>query len=277
MNACLEELERQGYEIIKLLLKDDGNYDPLDFYHAVDEHTVLVSCMMVNNETGLLLPIEEIGKAVKRKNPKTLFHVDAVQGFMKLPLKLKRAPIDLLSASGHKIYAPKGIGLLYIRKGVRVKPLFYGGGQQNGIRVGTDSVPLISGFYAAAEQISKHQNENVSHYEQLKQHLVNQLQPIKDIAINSKGNSVPYIINFSVDKIRSEIMLHFLEQHGIYVSSGSACSKGAKSHVLEAFGYPNRRIDTAIRVSFSPDITIEDIDYFVDKLQEGIDTLIKMK
>ncbi|WP_195543215.1 cysteine desulfurase family protein [Massiliimalia timonensis] len=275
--ACAGELERQGYEVVKILPREDGNFDPMDFYEAVDDRTVLVSAMYVNNETGLLLPVEEIGKAVKRKNPNVLFHVDAVQGFLKQPLRLKRSPIDLLSASGHKIYAPKGVGLLYLRKGVRVKPLFFGGGQQDGIRVGTEAVPLAAGFYAAAKQVAEHQKQDLAHYEKLKEHLLSRMAQIEDVSINEKGNCVPYIVNLSVKKVRSEVMLHFLEQYGIYVSSGSACSKGAKSHVLSAFGYADDRIDTALRLSFSPQTTKEDLDYFADKLKEGAQTLMKLK
>lgn len=275
--ACMEELEAQGYEVVRIGPKEDGGFDPADFCSAVDENTVLVSCMMVNNETGLLFPVEEIGRAVKRKNPQVLFHVDAVQGFMKLPLSLKRSAIDLLSASGHKIFAPKGIGLLFIRKGVRIKPLFFGGGQQNGIRVGTENVPLASAFYAAAEELAKNRKEHYALYEMLKSRLLERVGEIPEVSVNSKDSCVPYIVNLSVAKIRSEIMLHYLEQFGIYVSSGSACSKGAKSHVLAAFGYPAERIDTALRVSFSPETTIDDIDYFAEKLKEGSTSLMKMK
>lgn len=270
-------LERCGYEIVKIYPNEQGEFSPIDFFHAVDEKTILVSAMMVNNETGLMLPVLEIAKAVKRKNPKTLFHTDAVQGFLKQPLRLKNSEIDLLSASGHKVYAPKGIGLLYIKKGVRITPLFYGGGQQNGIRVGTDSLPLIAGFEAAVKEYLPRQKEYAEHYQKLREHLLNRLSEIPEISINSNEHCVPYIVNISVAKIRSEVMLHFLEQSQIYVSSGSACSKGAKSHVLSALGLENERIDTALRISFSKGTTAEQLDILADRLCLGIASLAKMK
>lgn len=270
-------LERQGYEVVRLQPNADGQYTPMDFYNAVDEQTVLVSAMFVNNEIGCSLPVTDIAKAVKRKNPNALFHTDAVQGFLKLPLKLKNSGIDLLSASGHKIYAPKGIGLLYIRKGVHLTPLLYGGGQQNGVRVGTDNVPLIAALGAAVQMGALNMEKNLAHYRSLKAHLLNLLQDMPEITVNSTEDCVPYIVNLSVAKIRSEVMLHFLEQFGISVSSGSACSKGAKSHVLSAFGLDDRRIDTALRISFSTETTTADLDYFTEKLQQGIDTLAKMR
>lgn len=275
--GCIPELERRGFEVVQVSPREDGRFDPADFHAAVDDRTVLVSCMMVNNETGALLPVEEIGRAVKRRQPDVLLHVDAVQGFAKLPLRLKRSPVDLLSASGHKIGAPKGIGLLFLRKGVRVKPLLYGGGQQNGIRPGTDSVPLACGFAAAAAEASAAREQNLSHYRALREELLAALDGLPDVSLNSMGDCVPYIVNLSVAGIRSEIMLHYLEQSGIYVSSGSACSKGANSHVLKAFGLPPERIDTALRLSFSPENTPEDIRLFARRLRDGMQTLIKQR
>lgn len=270
-------LETQGFEVVRLLPDADGKYSPDAFYQAIDEQTILVSSMFVNNETGLVLPVLEIARAVKRKNPQTLFHTDAVQGFLKLPLKLKNSHIDLLSASGHKIYAPKGVGLLYVKKGVRIQPLFYGGGQQNGIRVGTDSVALIAGLAAAVQENQNRLKEHELHYRSLKAHLLSLAEEIPEIAINSPSDAAPFVVNLSVEKIRSEIMLHYLEQSGIFVSSGSACSKGAHSHVLEAFGLNRSRIDTALRISFSPETTMEDLDFLVFKLKEGIASLAKTK
>jgi cysteine desulfurase len=275
--ACFDHLKTMGYETVLIEPNADGVFDPMDFYRAVDDQTILVSTMFVNNEMGMKLPIMEIGKAVKKKNPNTVFHVDAVQGFGKLPLRLKNSPIDLLSASGHKIYAPKGIGLLYLKRGVRIDPLFYGGGQQNGIRVGTENVPLIAGFAEAFREVAENREQYRLHFETLKAQLLKAVSVIPDISVNTAGDCVPYIVNLSIDRVRSEVMLHFLEQDGIYVSSGSACSKGAKSHVLKALGLSDRRIDSALRISFSPETTTEDLDFLVERLELGIKTLMKSK
>lgn len=270
-------LETMGYEVVRIKPNENGEFLPMDFFNEVDDNTVLVSTMFVNNELGTILPVCEIAKAVKAKNKQTIFHTDAVQGFLKLPLKVKNTDIDLLSFSGHKIYAPKGIGVLYAKKGIKLQPLLYGGGQQNGVRVGTDSVPLISGLGQAISEILPQREKLLSNYKELKNYLLSKLESNENIVINSKENDAPYIVNISVKKIRSEIMLHYLEQFNIYVSSGSACSKGANSHVLLAFGYDKDRVDTALRISFSKDTTKEDLDFFVQKLNDGINSLAKMK
>ncbi len=274
---CGKYLEAQGFEVVYLPPDKDGTYKPLDFYKAVDEKTILVSAMLVNNEMGMVLPVEEIAKAVKRKNPEALMHVDGVQGFLKYPIKLKNSRIDLFTASGHKVYAPKGVGLLYIRKGVRLVPLFYGGGQQNGVRVGTDNVPLIAGFAAAVKEQMEDTAEQMAHFKELKAHLLSLLGTIEGIEVNSREGDAPYIVNLSVKKIRSEVMLHYLEQYGIYISSGSACSKGAKSHVLAALGLRPERIDTALRLSFSKDTTKEELSIFAERLQQGMNSLAKIR
>ena len=270
-------LEREGWQVTRILPDEQGRFTPQQFADAVDSETVLVSAMFVNNETGLVLPVQEIAKAVKRKNPKVLFHTDAVQGFLKLPLKLRNSGIDLLSASGHKVYAPKGVGLLYLKKGVRLAPLLYGGGQQNGVRVGTDSVALIAGFAAAVREHAGKMAEHLEHYQQLRDHLADLVKPLPQVQFNSGEGCAPFVVNLSVDRMRSEVMLHFLERYGIFVSSGSACSKGAKSHVLGAMGLPASRVDTALRLSFSPETTEEDLDYFVKICGLGIDSLAKLK
>ncbi len=272
---AVKYLETQGFEVVTIKPGKDGSFNAEDFYDATDDKTILVSTMLVNNEVGLILPVDEIGKAVKRKTPDVIYHVDAVQAFGKLPIKLKNSPIDLLSASGHKTYAPKGIGLIYIKKGVRLTPLLYGGGQQKGIRPGTESVPLICAFAAAVESIDI--KENLEHYNMLKNYLISRLSEIEEVSVNSNENCVPYIVNISVKGVRSEVNLHFLEQYGIFVSSGSACAKGEKSYVLKALGCNDKQIDTALRISFSKDTQKSDIDELVDRLKLGIKTLIKLK
>lgn len=277
VKEAMAYLETQGYEIVTVMPNEHGEYTAELFANAVDEKTILVSCMFVNNETGLILPVLEIAKAVKRKNSQTLVHVDAVQGFLKLPLKLKNSGIDLLSISGHKIFAPKGVGALYIKKGVRTMPLFYGGGQQNGVRPGTENVPLISAFGKAVQLQRNNIVEMMEHYQVLKQYLLKKLADVSDVAINSKDLAAPHIVNFSVKNIRSEVMLHFLEQYEIYISSGSACAKGKQSYVLSALGISKENADTALRISFGKDTTEEMLDIFVDKLKEGIASLAKIK
>lgn len=273
----VEELEKQGFEVVRISPDETGHFQAQDFEDAVDDDTVLVTCMHVNNETGMQLPVEQIAQRVKRKNPRVLMHVDAVQSFCKITFKVSKAPVDLVSVSGHKIYAPKGVGALFVRKGVRVLPHVLGGGQEKGLRSGTESVPLIAAFGASVDKFNTNISKNRLLYVRLNEHLRTLLGEIPAVSINSPDDGVEYILNFSVAKIRSEIMLHFLESRGIYVSSGSACSKGAHSGVLTAMGLPPERADTAIRVSFGYTNNDRQVKAFVQALREGIDTLVKQK
>lgn len=270
----LMALEKQGFEI-KTIYPVNGQYKSEQFSEAVNDNTILVSCMMVNNETGLRLPVEEIARKVKQKNQNTLVHVDGVQGFLKLPLKCKATAIDLLSISGHKVFAPKGIGALYIRKGTRISPILFGGGQQGGLRSGTEPVPLIAAFGAAAEEFFPKIGQQLSHYEKLEKLLLEEAQKIEGLTVYHSDNAVPYIINLSAESIRSEIMLHFLEERKIYVSSGSACSRGKQSHVLAALGLEKKTSDEMLRISFSPDTTEEMIKELITSLKEGLQRLAK--
>lgn len=269
----LAHLESEGWRVVKISPRADGSFSPDDFAAAADEDTVLVSVMLVNNEVGTILPVGEIARAVRRKNPKILVHCDAVQAFGKIPFKAASLGADLISVSGHKLYAPKGIGALYVRKGVRCRPRLYGGGQQRGFRPGTEPIPQIAAFAAAVADVRPRMEETLSRYLSLKDHLLRRLSACEEVLINSPAEAAPYIVNLSAGRVRSEVMLHFLEQEGIYVSSGSACSKGAKSHVLEAMKLPPARIDSALRVSFSRETTEADIDAFADRLLLGLKTL----
>ncbi len=261
----LRKLEEQGYEVVRI--KPPGRSEPQDFgrriVDAVNADTLMVSVMWVNNETGFITDLSEIYSAVKRKNPKTIVHCDAVQGFCKLPSGTLRA--DLISLSAHKIHGPKGIGALYIAKGTRFEPLLYGGGQQTGLRSGTEPIDLIAGFAEAVKSYP----DCTAKYAELNDRLTKKLAELPDTGINSYGNA-KNILNFSVRGVRSEIMLHFLEEREIYVSSGSACSKGKTSGVLAEFGVSDKDADCAIRVSFSPFTSESDIDALAQGIDDGI-------
>ena len=271
----MQVLEEEGFEIIRIAPLPDGSLDIDALEEAVDKDTILVSCMLVNSEIGSVSSIDEAVKRVKRKNAKTVFHTDAVQAYCKIPFSVKSLGVDLLSISGHKIHAPKGIGALYIRKGTRIVPIMHGGGQENGMRPGTENMPGIYAFAKATELAKQNWNSDFAHVVGLCKYFINKCEKAPGLRINSDTEASPYICNISVPGYRSETLLHYLEERKIFVSSGSACSKGAKSHVLSALGLPNQRIDSAIRVSFSANNTTEEIDKFFIVLQEARQELIR--
>lgn len=258
----VDKLCEQGYEVVRLAPKDYENFEQA-IINAVDNNTALVSVMWVNNETGYITDTAKIYNGVKRKNPKTIVHVDAVQGFCKAPPKTLKA--DFISLSAHKIHGIKGIGALFVAKGVRFEPLLYGGGQQKNLRSGTEAVDLIAGFEAAVRAYPDCSDK----YAELNQLLCERLSALDGITINSYNNT-KNILNFSVKGVRSEIMLHFLEEREIYVSSGSACSKGKTSGVLAAFGVSDENADSAIRASFSPYTAESDIEALAEGISDGI-------
>lgn len=263
VSVPIDKLEEQGYEVVRLSPKDYDNFEKA-VIAAVDENTALVSVMWVNNETGYITNISEIYNAVKRKNPKTIVHADAVQGFLKAPPKTLKA--DFISLSAHKIHGIKGIGGLFVGKGIRFEPFLYGGGQQKNLRSGTEPVDLIAGFEAAVNAYP----DCKKRYEELNNFLSERLSELPGISFNS-FNNVKNILNFSVSGVRSEIMLHYLEESEIYVSSGSACSKGKVSGVLSAFGISDSDADSAIRVSFSPETKEEELVMLAEKIKAGIE------
>ncbi len=272
------ELQKSGYEVVFIKPDKKGNINPQDIVNAVDEQTVLVSVMLINNEIGTVLPVSQIASAVKRKNPKTLVHTDAVQAFGKIPVKADKLKADFITVSAHKIHGPKGVGALYIKKGVRISPLLYGGEQQRKIRPGTESSPLIAGFGAACGDIMKNIRENEAHVLSLRNKLVELISSVPEIELNSDPETAtPYILNISVTPIRSETMLHFLESKGIYISSGSACSKGQKSRVLESMGLSSDRIDSALRISFCAENTEDEVKALVAAIKEGLATLVRAR
>ncbi len=268
-------LESQGFNVTYLAPGSDGVISPMSLFEAVNEKTVLVSVMLVNNEVGAINPIKELCAAAKRKNPEVLFHTDAVQGFCKIPIKAEKIGVDLVTVTAHKIGGPKGVGALWIKKGARVLPIHFGGEQEKTLRPGTQAMPLIAAFDKATSLSEAAMPQAKAHMEELEKYLKKSVEGIEGIVLNSKEGALPNIVNISVLGIRSEIMLHFLENREIYVSSGSACALGAKSHVLAAMGYGNERIDSAIRISFGRDTTKEDIDELVAALKDAMSTLCK--
>lgn len=270
--------ENYGFEVVRIKPSVRGEITAEDFIDAVDDNTCLVSCMLVNNETGAIQPVRRIFSTIKRNFPECVTHCDAVQGFMKLPIKSAELFADVIVVSGHKVHAVKGVGAMYIRKGIRIAPLLLGGGQEKGLRSGTESVPLIAGFGVAVRALMPTMSVAYDNAEKIKNYLLKKIARLDYITVNSSTeNTSPYIINFSVLGIRSEIMLHFLESKDIYVSSGSACSKGAGSTVLTAMGVNSKTADSAIRVSLSRTTTMGDIDVLVNALQDGYQNLAKAK
>lgn len=269
VKEAFNRLEQEGFEVIRIAPGSDGSFDPAEFADAVNENTCLISVMLVNNETGALLPVKKIFSLAKRKNSEIITHCDAVQAFMKIPVRPADLNADLISMSAHKIYGPKGTGALYVKKGVRLLKQNLGGKQENDMRGGTEAVPLISGFGQAIDLLSGNMNERIKTLEHLKEYFIEKISTLDGIHINSSGDTVPYIINISVCGIRSEIMLHYLEEKEIYVSSGSACSKGAKSGVLSQFGINAQDEDSALRISLSHMNTTDEIDQFIEALAAG--------
>ena len=270
----MSELEKEGFEVIYLTPDKNGVISRDDIASAITQDTILVSIMAVNNETGSVQPIECVHRAIQAANSPALFHTDAVQAFMKMHIKPQKNGIDLMTVSGHKIYAPKGAGALYIRKGVRILPIHFGGLQEKKIRPGTEPCPSICALGAAVEEL-KNKKEQKKHINDLNTYCREKLRQIDDIVINSDENCLPYILNISAVGLRSETLLHFLEERGIYVSSGSACAKGQKSHVLRAMGLSDNLTDSAIRISFSGENTKEDIDILIKSLEEALFTLAR--
>lgn len=273
----IKYLEENGFEIVRISPDESGEIKHTDIISAVDDSTCLVTCQLVNNETGYILPIVKAYKAIKRLYPKVITHCDCVQGFMKLNINANSLNADLISLSGHKIYGPKGIGALYIKKGVRVLPVNYGGGQEKGIRSGTEAVPNIVGFGAAVKTFSDSIDERYEKMCELSSYLEQQIQDIDGVSVKRFSEGSPYIASVTVDNIKSETLLHYLEQRGIYVSSGSACSKGKKSDVLKAFNYNDKALDTTLRLSFSHENQKCEIDEFIKQIKNAKAELVKMR
>ena len=277
----LEYLEELGFEATILSVDRDGHISLEELKATVRPDTILVSVMYVNNEVGAVEPIEEISRIVKEKNPKTLLHVDAIQAYGKYVIRPRRQGIDLLSVSAHKIHGPKGVGFLYIRSGVKIKPLIYGGGQQGGLRSGTENVPGVAGLGAAAGEMYTAHEEKVRHLTDLKDYAIDRLGEIEGCLVNSKkgAGSAPHIVSAGFEGVRSEVLLHALEDKNIYVSSGSACSSHHPgiSGTLKGIGVAPKLLDSTIRISFGLFNTKGEVDYFIDTLKEILPVLRRYK
>lgn len=265
---CFNQLEGDGYKVTYLPVDSTGAVRVEDVEKAITDETILVSVMHVNNETGRIQPLEAIGSLLSRY-PKIIFHADAVQGLGKLRIEPKRWQADLLSFSAHKFQGPKGAGFLYKREGLLLAPLFPGGGQEFGIRSGTENVPLIVGMAKAVRMAVERQAESAACMYQLRERLVSRLKEIDGVLLNGSDTAeqmAPHVVSVSVPGIKPEVVVHTLERHGIYISTRSACSSGEDkpSRVLLAMGYPHERAASGLRISFSADETTEQLDYFAD-------------
>lgn len=272
----MRQLEKEGFEVVFLTPDADGRVPEEAVLKAVTGDTILISVMAVNNELGSIQPIEVLKKAVKRAGAPALVHVDGVQAYGKLPLRPEKLGIDLLTVSGHKIHGPKGVGALYVSKNARILPRTFGGGQERELRPGTEAAPLIAGLGAAVEELPDWR-QAYSRMEKLRDYTLQKLSGLEGVEVNSPVEGLPYLLNFSALGIRSETMLHFLAQRGIYVSSGSACAKGKQSHVLKAAGLPDSRISSAIRVSFSRESIERDADALAEGVREGLACLARAR
>ena len=277
-------LESVGFRVTYLPVDSSGRISLEDLRKAISRDTILVSIMHTNNEVGSQQPIEEAGALIKKMNPDTLFHVDAVQGFGKAKIYPKKQGIDLLSASGHKIHGPKGVGILYVRDKVKLNPLIHGGGQQMNLRSGTDNVPGAAGMAKAAELLYAHYDEDMERLYRCKRHLIEGLREMEGIRINGMlpdspdvAGTAPHIVSVSVYGVRSEVLLHALEEQGIYVSAGSACSarKPQPSATLRAMGVEQWALESTVRFSFSVYTTLEEIDYTLQAMYDKIPILRK--
>ena len=272
VRKSMEELAARGYEVTFLKPDKTGAIPPEAVKEALRPDTILVSLMLVNNETGAVTDIPAVSRILKEAESQALLHVDAVQAFCKIPFTPRSLGADMISVSGHKIHAPKGIGALYIRKGLRLKPFVVGGGQEDGRRAGTEAVPQIAAFGAAAELAKAHLAENTEHMAALKARTLNTLRATIP-ELTWIDTAAPHILSISLPGWRSEVLMNFLEAQEIYVSRSSACKKGARSHVLESIGMDPKTIDGALRVGFCRYNTAEDVDALCAALKQARDTL----
>lgn len=265
----MKELEQQGFEVTYLQPDRDGRITAEALQEALRPDTVFVSVMMVNNETGAVMPIERMAKLTHRLAPDAIFHTDAVQGFFKVPFRASTLGADLISVSGHKVHAPKGVGVLYIRKGLSLPPYLHGGGQEQNYRSGTEGLPAIIGFGAACKAAFPTMRQDIAKEQALKQSCMEQLSNIEGVVLLGAADA-PHIINFSVPGVRSQGLINCLQDKDVYVSAGSACAKGHRSHVLEAMKVAPELIDGSIRISMSRFTTEEEVKQLIEALKQSI-------
>ncbi|MEG1615118.1 MAG: cysteine desulfurase family protein, partial [Oscillospiraceae bacterium] len=255
----ISRLEKQGFEVVRIPVGIDGKIKEEDIFREVNKNTVLISIMLVNNEVGSIQPIKAARLAVKRAGCGALIHCDAVQAFSKISICPDDLGVDLLTVSSHKVHGPKGVGALYVRKGVRLVSPIYGGGQEEGIRSGTSPMPAIAGFGAAVAEFPDYES-TIVRMSAMRDNFISNVVQIPGVVVNSPKDALPFIINISVVGIPSEVMRNELSSRGIYISSGSACSKGHRSRVLTAMELPNERIDSALRITLSRYTTSDELN-----------------
>lgn len=274
-------LEEMGYDVTYLPVDSTGRVSVEELENAIREDTFLISIMYVNNEVGSVQPIEQIGQMLKKKHPQILFHVDAIQAFGKYKIVPKKLGVDMMSVSGHKIHGPKGSGFLYVNEKVKIRPILFGGGQQDGMRSGTENVPAIAGLGVAVKEIYTGHSEKRAKLYELKKRLIDGLQDVDGVTINALIDPIeetaPHIVSVSFANTRSEVMLHALAQKGVFVSSGSACSSNHPelSGTLQAIGVKSELLDSTLRFSFSVMTTLEEIDYAIEVVKEVLPVLRK--
>jgi len=266
---AMRRLEQDGFELTVVSPDSNGDFDAATLAEACRPDTVLVAIMAVNNELGTQLPLKEAIPMIRRKAPGAHIHCDAVQAIGKLPIRVRTLDADTVSLSGHKLHAPKGVGALYIKQGIRLVPRTWGGGQEQAIRSGTEAVPAIAALGAAVRQLPP-PPAFLAHCQQLMDRLIDGLRTIEPVVIHRPQQAVPYILSISVPGFKSETLVHFLADRGVYVSAGSACAKGHDSHVLKAIGLTPDHIHSALRISLCADNTPDDIDIFLTALKEAI-------
>ena len=273
----MKHLEEEGFRVTYLPVDQMGCIHLEDLQRAITGETILVSIMHTNNEVGSMQPIAQAGALIKKMNPNILFHVDAVQGYGKFRIYPKKMKIDLLSVSGHKIHGPKGVGFLYVDEKVKIKPILFGGGQQNGIRSGTENVPAVAGLAKAVELVYGNLDQEIEKLYRIKRAFVEGVQKIDDVIVNGHldETGAPHVVSVSIRGVRSEVLLHALEDQGIYVSAGSACSarKPQPSATLRAMGVSEELLGSTIRFSFSVFTTMEEINYTLQTMYDIIPML----
>ncbi|MBQ5321396.1 MAG: cysteine desulfurase [Oscillospiraceae bacterium] len=273
VTATAAKLKDEGFSVSEIPPLSSGSGDIEKIIEAVNEKTALVSFILVNNETGSRTDVKSAIKRIKLKNPETLIHIDCVSALCKEEISFKKLGADIITISAHKIHGPKGIGAVIIKKGVRITPLIYGAA--GSLRPGTESTPLIAGFAAAAKEFYEKMAENEKTVHMINGYLREHLKEIEGVTITSPPDANDYVLNFSTNKIKSEVLLHFFEENGIYVSSGSACAKGKSSHVLTDMKLPRESVLSAVRVSLSGENTLSEAERFIEVLKKAEEVLIK--